>query len=188
MGIEALFALVLAAGQAEAPDYSIAYIRFDIPERAKIGSKRAGLLCFPNGALRWGDVARRGDESLIASASAALAASGLSLADPPSEIFENRAPPSRFRITGVVTELSASLCAPGWGLGQREAYKGSGRLRIVWSVHEQATRSLVRTETVDQTFEIGDVDGGSFGRALERAVSGSAAVLADRLSAAVPAN
>jgi hypothetical protein len=155
-----LFLAAASPGAAAEPRYAVAYAKAEFARGEKIGLKKAGLLCLPNGAVRWG----KGDfhvdpAELSASVGAGLARTGLSLPDAAASRFGPAAGEAASHLIGfTITAGRFDLCAPKWGLGDRSRLRGTARVAARWEVFSKADQKVVLTAVTEQsvTSEAGD--------------------------------
>ncbi|HKX22344.1 MAG TPA: hypothetical protein VJM81_03610 [Rhizorhapis sp.] len=98
-----------------------------------IGPRKAGLMCLPNGKVRWGDINTGTSDDLRAILAERLNAIGL---PPRSGLGRDDMIPLRARIIS----LTVSACAKKFGLGQPGALTGKGIIETEWV---GSTRSFV---------------------------------------------
>lgn len=130
------------------PDYSVAAIEYSPGPLTRVGSVKAGLLCLPKGRLRWRDVARPADVTLMRLVTAVLEANGLSVASPPDPVFGDPPPMTRYRVRVVVTAMTMRLCVAGLGIGEKKP-SGEGTLSIRWDTFDRAARTLIDRQVFD---------------------------------------
>lgn len=105
-----------------------------------IGSKRAGLVCLPNGTLRWRDLNAGSDEVLRENFIRRLRDLKVDATDVGVNGYG-------VHLTGRLLDLSVKACARKWGLGQKRALTGSGVIEFEWirsvdgTSHSFSTRS-----------------------------------------------
>ena len=152
-GVE-IAALLLAAPSAAAePTYAVAYAKTDFHKGEKIGLKKAGLLCLPNGPVRWG----RGDffvdaQELSAEVGESLARRGVKISPAAAAGFGQAGTEAATHLIGLtITGARFDLCAPRWGLGDRSRLRGTGRLTARWEVFSKAEQKIVVTAVTEQS-------------------------------------
>jgi hypothetical protein len=148
-----LFFIAITPCAAAEPRYAVAYARADFGRGEKIGLKKAGLLCLPNGAVRWG----KGDfyvepAELVANVGAGLAKSGLSLPEAAASRFGPAASEAASHLIGFrITSGRFDVCARKWGLGDRSRLRGTGRVTARWEVFSKAEQKVVLTTATEQS-------------------------------------
>ena len=181
VGVAALLLAWPCAAAAE-PTYAVAYSKADFHKGEKIGLKKAGLLCLPNGPVRWG----RGDffvdpAELSAAVGASLARTGMKVSPAAAAGFGQAGVEAATHLIGLtVTGARFDLCAPKWGLGDRSRLRGTGRLAARWEVFSKAEQKIVFTTVTEQsvTAEVED-----FGTLVESLVERSAEDFARKAAA-----
>ncbi|MGJ3649748.1 hypothetical protein ACLB0R_14915 [Sphingomonas sp. GlSt437] len=182
VALAALLAGVIAANPISAqalppaPSYYIFAVDASFGPRAKIGAKRAGLLCIPAGPLRWRDVDNGGVSHLGAMLGAALNRAGLHALSRDRDVFETGGPDADYRVVVTIKGIDASVCAPHWGLGGKRAYDGHGRIALRWQVYSRATRAIVDDWETQSTFQLDRHNDESF---IKTALDGVARDFAD---------
>ena len=129
-----------------------------------IGPKRAGLMCLPNGHIRWRDLmpGERADRRDIVED--ALEDAGLPIVSGAPSATRRQ-----FRVRGLVTEASASLCARQQLIGDKAALSGTAHVTIEWRVEDVADPVSSRRHVSTITRSIAGKDAASastIGRAL----------------------
>lgn len=118
MGLAAsLFGLLLsvspvAAQERAGPRYvRISKIRYRIDEERKVGSVKVGVLCLPNGSLRWREVKLPGADEVREVIAARLKEAGtpISLVDGPAGRSDNEAA----YLEVAIENATFRLCMPG---------------------------------------------------------------------------
>jgi hypothetical protein len=140
-------ALLPAAARAFAiPDasaiYSVTMIHATYTAGASVGVRKAGLLCLPNGAIQWRDLAARDERWVLQLIDDALAQNGLSI-DRSGGVR-----PSVVGIRGEIKRIGFRLCARRWALGDGSMLDGDGALQIEWRVVENGGSPRLHSSTV----------------------------------------
>ena len=181
VAVAALLAWSCAA--AAEPTYAVAYAKTDLRSGEKIGLRKAGLLCLPNGPARWG----RGDffvdsAQLSAAAGAGLARGGMKVAPAAAAGFGQAGAEVATHLVGLtITGGRFDLCAPKWGLGDRSRLRGTGRVTARWELFSKAEQRIVLTALTEQSLTTEAED---FGGLLETLVDRSAREFAGKAVAA----
>lgn len=117
--------------------YVVVPVTTTLKSNEKIGRKKAGLVCLPNGTLDAQDIkvglADSAKGIIKALSNAGLTAvSSDDFAAAPSE----RAAYSVRWLKAVVTGADFNVCAKKWGMGDRQRVSGKAALAVAWSVRE----------------------------------------------------
>lgn len=96
----------------------------------KVGSRKSGMACFPNGSLRWQEIAKPDPAKLAERLQSALR--------PISE---------EDQVRGKLVAIKASLCTPWLGVGEAEP-KSTLKISMRWSFR---TPSGVSTDEIIET-------------------------------------
>lgn len=107
------------------------------PALGKVGPKKAGLACLPNGSVSAVDFVRVADE--FATPLADL------LANRGYKVTREAAKSSPVSVSVQLIGIDASICAPSWGLGDKSSVKGHVRFLFHWTVRRDGM-SLVETD------------------------------------------
>lgn len=186
--------LLIFAGQAAAqaepsvkPIYSVAPIQFTIPIGQKVGVKRAGMLCLPNGGLYWSRPVNAGAAQILIAG--ALRRTGMAVADPVDLVFGDPEPVTPFRVVARVSGGHLSLCQPSWGAlgiipGNRMKVKGRGYLTVHWELWSREQRQMILSRDLSVEADLSG-EGGSDG-AFDAALSASALAFGEVLTKATP--
>jgi hypothetical protein len=171
-----------AASTAATPDYSIATIEYAPTPLQQVGSVKAGLLCLPKGKLRWRDVARPGDHSLVERVEDVLRKSGLRVAPQPDPLFGDAPPATTYRIKATVIDVALRLCVAGDVLligkvGRPPATHGI--ITVRWETYDRVART--RIDTADYVIDVDDRGGDArtASHVLSNAIEASAARYAE---------
>lgn len=115
-----------------------------------LGSKKAGLLCMPNGKVRWGDVSPD-DAALTDLFARNLRNAGLKVSLSQEADKVDGIP--GLKVT--LTDFKVSACARRWGFGDRGTMTGQGTVAISWSQRVKNNKNPEGStfETVE-TFQI----------------------------------
>jgi len=113
---------------APRPAYSVTMIHAPYAANAGVGARRAGLMCLPQGAVRWRELSARDDRWSIALIEDALAQEGL-VVDRAA-----RAKASSVLVRGALRRVVLRVCARHWGLGDPFSLDGDGALEMEWRV------------------------------------------------------
>jgi hypothetical protein len=148
-------AIVLAAALVAAPAlaaasqedgaarvYAATMVHAPYTAAARVGARRAGLMCLPQGAVYWRDLSARDDRWSIQLIDDALAADGLAVDR------STRMAASRVEIRGEIRRIGFSLCARRWGPGDASALDGDGALQMEWRVDEGSGAPRVHVSSV----------------------------------------
>lgn len=106
-------------------------VNWNLSPTDKVGSRKSGIACFPNGALRWKDIAKP-DSSELATHLGAL-------------LLPNA---QERQIKGKLVSIKASLCTPWLGVGEAEP-KSTFKITMIWSFVEPSgilADEIVETE------------------------------------------
>jgi hypothetical protein len=130
--------LVAATGGAAAiaapgdrPIYAVVRVGSALAGEDRIGAKRAGLMCLPNGVLRWGDVATGGAMDQREVVQDALEDAGLPVT--PLGTTDRASGRPALRLRASIRAAGFNLCARHY-LGDARAYSGDVALEIEWRV------------------------------------------------------
>ena len=108
--------LVLALAAAVPPTVGIGRIEMAVDPKVRIGPRSAGLLCAPNGDIRW---RRDLTEADFASASLillkAVEDAGFPTTDDPAGLFAGIVGPADYLIGGRVALADGDICIPSRG-------------------------------------------------------------------------
>lgn len=159
IGIAVMLVALLGydAALADPPDtiYSVVRIGSALGDDDKVGSRRAGLMCLPQGVLRWSDLASAGSMDQREAVQDVLEDAGLAVT-PLGEASETGVRGRRhLRVRGTVIAAAFSLCAKHWGLGNGKALSGDTGLDIEWRAESLASDDLPRKHVSRVTRRIG---------------------------------
>lgn len=112
--------------------YAVTMIHAPYAANAGVGARRAGLMCLPQGAVRWRELSARDDRWSIALIEDALAQEGLAVDR------SARAAASKILVRGELRRVMLHVCARHWGLGDPSSLDGDGALQIEWRVLDDA--------------------------------------------------
>lgn len=129
------------AAPADPPIYAVIRVGSVLSDEDRIGVKRAGLLCMPNGAIQWGEVSTGGTMDKREIVQDALEDAGLPVTPLGAVEVRDRRPVLRLRAT--VRAANFSLCARHWGMGDAKALSGDVALEIEWRVESAANGSEI---------------------------------------------
>jgi hypothetical protein len=93
-------------------------VSVSVASTQKVGARRAGIACFPNGSLRSGDFVG-GSRDLKSALEDAI------------DRLVGGNKPRGIRVS--LSAIQARLCARSWGLGDRRNYSGSAHFSFLWS-------------------------------------------------------
>jgi len=110
------------------PTYSVTMLHAPYAANAGVGARRAGLMCLPQGAVRWRELSARDDRWSIALIEDALAQEGLAVDR------AARAAASTVLVRGELRRVMLRVCARRWGLGDPSSLDGDGVLQMEWRV------------------------------------------------------
>jgi hypothetical protein len=110
------------------PTYSVTMIHAPYAANAGVGARRAGLMCLPQGAVRWRELSARDDRWSIALIEDALAQAGLAVDR------SARAAASSVLVRGELRRVMLRVCARRWGLGDPSSLDGEGAIQMEWRV------------------------------------------------------
>lgn len=115
-----------------------------------LGPKKAGLLCMPNGKVRWRDISPD-DAALTDLVARHLRAAGLKVSS--SLETDNVDGTTPLKVT--VTDFKVAACARRWGFGDRGTMTGQGTVSMSWSQRGKSNDDLkgLTFETVE-TFQV----------------------------------
>ncbi len=164
--------------------YIVAPLRSELSRAAVVGRRRAGLLCAPNGRLRWADLAPDPDRAAVLIADV-LREAGVAADLPRDDRIGGTAPPGERRVLGDVVALDASLCVKETSVPRLfrmkiAPTKGRATLTVRWRVHEVGEREPVATYWSCPDFQIDGAESG----ALDRGIAAAALDLAASLNGA----
>ena len=147
----AAFGQALPTNRPNQP-FAVGAVLTEVAGDAKVGSKHAGLICAPAGALRWREVEPSGAKSAGAATRVIRDAGVPVVAQDADDWIETRAPSTGYRLIGAVVGVKASVCSPAFGIGRAldhsKRLKGEGRMRVEWRIYRLADHQVVaRTET-----------------------------------------
>lgn len=128
-------------GSEDTVRLDLAPLRYEVAQNQKVGEKRAGLLCLPNGSLRFGAFVLPDSEMISATLAKRLAGDGRSVVRP-DEAWDDRGTP-RYRVFPVITQLNLSGCAKRWGFGDTNRIKGFAQVSIRWTIYDKLQRANV---------------------------------------------
>lgn len=111
--------------------YAVARIGSGISDDEIVGQKRAGLMCLPNGSIRWSDVTVGTSMDQREIVQDVLEDEGVAVT-PLGEFVASNSAGRVLRLRGSVRSASFSLCARHWGTGDARALSGDTRLEIEW--------------------------------------------------------
>ena len=137
-----------------APTYAVAFAGTEFKKGQKIGSKKAGLLCLPNGPVRWGreDFHLDGHE-LLEAVRSSLAARGVAAPSSRATAFLGNAGEEATHLIGVtVTGGRFDLCVPRWGLGDRRGVRGGATLEAKWELFSKVEQKVVASAVTRRAF------------------------------------
>jgi hypothetical protein len=123
-----------AEGGQASPSLIVSDIRVNIAGTTKIGSLRSGLICTPNGDLRWHQIAMPRDEQIREAVAARLSAAGR-----PVQVRGDSAGTSGAKtiVRLSIDDAAMSLCTAWMGMGK--APKAKGTIKLTWHVKTPAT-------------------------------------------------
>lgn len=130
-----------AAGPA--PIYAVTRISSAIDDGEKVGSKRAGLMCLPQGVVHWGDVATGGSLDQREIVQDALEDAGVAVT-PLGEVGGG-GERAHLRVRGTVRTAAFRLCAKRFGLGDAKTYSGDVAIEMEWRVEDRASGGMEAT-------------------------------------------
>jgi hypothetical protein len=125
--------------------FSLAPVRYAVEPRQRLGDKKAGLLCFPNGSLSFRDLTLPSPEELTRDVSHKLVLAGLNVAAPDPAGFGNDG--AAYRIVATVVNIDLSVCAKRWGLGDGSTVRGRAVVTIDWAVYGRQSRERLASAT-----------------------------------------
>jgi hypothetical protein len=149
-----LFTLLMPMAHAQTPPalkpgITLYRIEISFSSGQNIGTRKAGLLCAPDGSMRW-------SAEWLAHAKPALyaflAAHHIPTADTQAGEFGIAAPQTDLIVNGFIEEAHISICFthPGFGLkrfgidgAKLDKVKGGGELHVHWKIFSQARNALV---------------------------------------------
>jgi hypothetical protein len=131
------------AGQVSSP-VIVSDIRVNIDPTIKIGSVRSGIVCAPNGVLKWHQIAMPRDEQIREAIVARLSAAGRAVQ--PGGDGANASAAAKTVVRLSIDGAAMSLCTAWMGLGK--APKAKGTIKLTWHVKppSSAERSLISEE------------------------------------------
>jgi len=163
-----------AVTESPADLYSVREVTTQFTAGEKIGSKKAGLVCLPNGSIRWTKDLVLSEAELRTALSQGLNGSDGHFAQSESSIF--REPDrAKYLIAAHISRAKFDVCATRWGLGDRHAIKGTGRITIDWKVYSTADRSLVLELQTDEGVDQPDASAGGIRALVVKALERSTA-------------
>jgi hypothetical protein len=119
------------AAPGNSPLYAVIRVGSSLADEDRIGVKRAGLACLPNGVIRWGDVATGGNMDQREAVQDALEDAGLPVTPLGLSDDNDRRPALRLR--AMVRAADFRVCARHY-LGDAKAYSGDVALDIEWRI------------------------------------------------------
>ncbi|WP_174273783.1 hypothetical protein [Sphingomonas bacterium] len=148
-------AILLAATSAPAapppaPVYVVDRMRDLISPDEVVGTRRAGLMCLPNGTIRWKDIPQGDALDRREIIQDVLEDEGQHVASLGGTVAARR----QVRIRGVVRAAAFRLCARQW-LGDRGALSGDAHLEMEWRAEngDGADPGLRHVSTIDRHFD-----------------------------------
>ena len=153
-----MLGLLLGLAAAVPPTVGVGRIDVALDPKVRIGPRSAGLLCAPNGDIRW---RRDLTEADFASAPLVLLktveSAGLRTTDDPAGLFAGMVEPANYLIGGRVTVADGDICVPSRGapifLGSRvtaeSGAKGRLAFQVEWQVYSIHSRRVVFRRATD---------------------------------------
>jgi hypothetical protein len=120
------------APAADGPVYAITRVSSSLTDDDLVGSKRAGLVCLPNGAIRWRDVGTGGSMDQREVVQDALEDTGLAVT-PLGFSSNGSAAHPVLHLRATVKAAAFRLCAKHY-LGDARALSGDAALELEWRV------------------------------------------------------
>lgn len=154
---------------------SVAPIRYDIKSEQKLGPKRAGLICLPNGSLSFRDLRLPPPETTTKTVSDRLIVGGLKVAPLDPTGFADQ--PTPYRMVATVVNIGLSVCAKRWGLGDTTSVTGSANVTIQWSIYGRQKPEPVITLSSRGSYATGR-DSLDIGELVANAITDGAAQIA----------
>jgi hypothetical protein len=121
----------VAVAAPDHPIYSVVRVGSVLADEDKVGAKRAGLMCLPNGVIRWSDVATGGAMDQREIVQDALEDAGLPVT--PLGSYDIRSGHPALRLRATVRMAKLDLCARHF-IGDAKALSGDIALDIEWRV------------------------------------------------------
>jgi hypothetical protein len=141
-----LFLLSSLQHQSRSPaSFFLSDVRVAVPNEVKLGPKRAGLLCLPNGSIRLGRLNLTGP-FLRGAVEEALSKTEISIATNDSAAMDGT--PVPYRLVGTITSVRLSTCATGWGMGDRSSVKGHADVVVNWELASSGAKGHVLNRSV----------------------------------------
>ena len=131
---------VALAAPGARPIYAVVRVGSALADEDKVGVRRAGLACLPNGPIRWSDIATGGVMDQREIVQDALEDAGLPVT--PLGSTGDRAGPPALRLRATVRTADFRLCARHY-LGDARAFSGDVALDIEWRVESAVDGSEV---------------------------------------------
>lgn len=103
----------------------LAHVNHAFNKDSVIGPRRAGLLCLPNGVVRWGDLNGGAKEDLLGMLANRLRTSGAAVKSVSGAGGE-------IRLHARIVNLRVKACAKKFGLRRPAALSGGGVIDIEW--------------------------------------------------------
>lgn len=145
-------ALMLAAPGAGPGDYALIGVRDDVPAGMVVGALKAGFLCLPAGRLRWDQIARPPEATLLTRAQTIISGNADAGAGPPDPFDRpaDRGSSAKYRVVIMIRTARLKLCVAGLGIGERKP-AGQGAVEAVIATQEAAGKRRLpdRVVTVD---------------------------------------
>ncbi len=150
----AIFLVAQAIGSlAEPANVVVRHIGSAVTDRSNIGPLQAGILCVPNGSVRWSDGYTAGLDRVVR---ATLADTGVNVKGALEERFGLAEPSGDYYVVATITEIRVNICytQPGFGLSRfgidtsnPNAIKASGSMSVEWAVYNSATHTETKRTT-----------------------------------------
>lgn len=122
----------VSAAASDGPIYAITRVGSALTDDDLVGSKRAGLMCLPNGAIRWGDVGTGGSMDQREVVQDALEDAGLAMT-PLGSFGGGTAGHPALHLRATVRAAAFRLCAKHY-VGDARALSGDAALELEWRV------------------------------------------------------
>lgn len=141
----------------------------------KVGRRRAGVFCLPAGVVRWNDLVIPNAEQLEQAMMAEFEQDG-DVRIIQTYRLAQHSPQAVLAMRGKITKANVSLCVPGLDLGIaiQPAVKGNGSITIEWEVWSENTKTLIKRETVESSFNFRNEDPRRSPEVLANAIAESA--------------
>lgn len=124
------------------PPSALTRLGYSFAPETALGPRKAGLMCLPNGKVRWGDLGPVGPNELQDMLARQLRNLGIII------VSADIAPTSGGdRVSAQIDSLHINGCARKWGLGKQRALSGTGTIGVSWTISSGEVSSVNRFHT-----------------------------------------